>query len=177
MSTFVLSMLEFCSQTFLAACLTSSTELRTVLPADQVTPLLCDLHWLPVGAHIEFKIAMLCCVVDHGLAPICLSLCCYTSLSGEFALLTHYTPHIRLETFGRHSFSFSGPNIWNGLPPSLHTVESVHAFRYGLKTSLSEITTVTSLSCCPFSPPISAFLHVIFLTGTCWLMYVVLANP
>jgi len=34
-----------------------------------VTPVLCDLHWLRVPEHIDFKIAVLVYRCLHGLAP------------------------------------------------------------------------------------------------------------
>lgn len=37
--------------------------------ADLVTPLLHNLYWLPIQAHIDFKITMLHYRVVHGLAP------------------------------------------------------------------------------------------------------------
>jgi len=40
---------------------------------DHVTPLLCDLHWLRVPEHIDFKIAVLVYRCLHGLAPVHLS--------------------------------------------------------------------------------------------------------
>lgn len=69
-------------------------------------------------------------------------------------------PPIRLETFSHRSLSFSGPSICNGLPPSVLTAESVHAFQSGFKTTLSETPAISHPSSCPFSRhnPISAFL-------------------
>lgn len=83
-------------------------------------------------------------------------------------------PHIRLETFGHHSFS--GFSIWNGPPPSFHTAESLYTFQSRLKTYLFRKQLLWRLSCCPFPySPISVFIHgFVLLTDACSLIYVVL---
>ena len=41
--------------------------------ADHITPLLFDLHWLPVEQRINFKILLFTYKIVNGLAPSCLS--------------------------------------------------------------------------------------------------------
>ena len=85
------------------------------------TSLLRTLHWLPVKARIQYKIACLCFqCLSHNTMPPYLSdllhtyqpsrmLCCL-----DTSLLS--VAHFCLETFGRRSLSVFGPTVWNSLP-------------------------------------------------------------
>ena len=84
------------------------------------TSLLRTLHWLPVKAKIQFKIACqhfqcLC----HNTMPSYLSDFhpyhpSRTLRSLDNSLLS--VPHLCMETLGRRSFSVFGPTVWNSLP-------------------------------------------------------------
>ena len=92
------------------------------------TPMLKTLHWLPVKARIQYKIACLCfqCLC-HNTMPSYLSdllhpyLPSRTLRSLDTSLLT--VPRFCLETFGRRSFSVFGPTVWNSLPLSLRKTQ------------------------------------------------------
>ena len=115
---------------------------RTVMMTkrrDHITPVLADLHWLPVRARIEFKIALL-----------------------TFKTLTTHQPHYLLELlqphrpsrqlrsasrnqldiprlrtgFAQRSFTYSAPHIWNSLPDDIASNLNVtaHTFKTKLKT-------------------------------------------
>ena len=53
---------------------------------DHITPVLCDLHWLPVRHRIDFKVAMTVFKCIHGLAPQYLADDCVLA-SGNTAVL------------------------------------------------------------------------------------------
>ncbi len=38
-------------------------------PREHITPVLSQLHWLPINARIDFKIQILTCKALHGIAP------------------------------------------------------------------------------------------------------------
>ena len=113
--------------------------------SEHVTPLLVDLHWLPVERGREYKNATICYNVITGTAP--------PSLSN---LLELYTPsctlhssadtHIfcipnRQKTFqGQHTFSFIGPSIWKNLPFPVRHAQTLSAFISQLKTHLFSIS-------------------------------------
>jgi hypothetical protein len=111
---------------------------------DHITPVLRDLHWLPVRQRITFKIATLMYRCLNGLAPAYLMGDCITisSMPGRRQLRSStsgqlYIPRTRTMTFGPRSFKVSGPTIWNDLPdrmkdPSL----SKDSFKKLLKTFL-----------------------------------------
>ena len=111
---------------------------------DHITPVLRNLHWLPVRQRIIFKIATLMYRCLNGLAPSYLAANCIvisaipdrrqlrSATSGQL-----YIPRTKTETFGPRSFKVCGPTIWNDLPdrmkdPSLN----LDSFRKLLKTFL-----------------------------------------
>ena len=111
---------------------------------DHITPVLRNLHWLPVRQRIIFKIATLMYRCLNGLAPSYLAADCIvvSAIPGRRQLRSAtsgqlYIPRTRTVTFGPRSFKVCGPTIWNDLParmkdPSL----SFDSFRKMLKTFL-----------------------------------------
>lgn len=105
-----------------------------------ITPVLHDLHWLPVASRIHFKVLLLTFKALNGLAPPYLSDLLFTyrparSLrSTELGLLS--IPRFRLSTVGGRSFSVNAPKLWNSLPLSLRNISSVATFKTQLKTYL-----------------------------------------
>ena len=107
------------------------------------TSLLRTLHWLPVKARIQYKIACLCFqCLSHNTMPPYLSdlLHSYqpprTLRSLDTSLLS--VPRFCLETFGRRSFSVFGPTVWNSLPLPLRKTQCFSTFKKKLKTHLFE---------------------------------------
>ena len=98
------------------------------------------LHWLPVKARIEYKLALLCFQTQHSLAPPFLQelLPPYTPSrtlrSTNDKLLK--VPKTKLKHFGDRAFYKSGPMVWNSLPPSVTLPCSVSSFKKNLKTHL-----------------------------------------
>jgi len=91
---------------------------------EQLSPLLQNLHWLPVNSRTLHKVATLC----------------HTSLSGSghqyLSDLTHVyttarslcsssdtcilrTLNVKLKSYGQRSFAYHGPTTWNSLPLAL----------------------------------------------------------
>ena len=107
---------------------------------DHVTPLLKQLHWLPVRARIKFKICLLTYKALHGLAPPYISglLERYTpgrSLrSANQLLLKPKVPNMK--TVGGRAFHVCAPVMWNALPDNLRAAETVETFKTNLKTHL-----------------------------------------
>ena len=107
------------------------------------TSMLKTLHWLPVKARIQYKIACLCfqCLC-HNTMPSYLSDILYPYLpprtlrSLDTSLLI--IPRFCLETYGRRSFSVFGPTVWNSLPLSLRKTQCCSTFIKKLKIYLFE---------------------------------------
>ena len=83
---------------------------------ESATTLLRTLHWLPVKARIQYKIACLCfqCIYQSSMPPYISDLlhpyCPSRTLrSLDTSLLT--VPHFSLESFGKKSFSVFGPTV------------------------------------------------------------------
>ena len=106
---------------------------------DHITPVLQELHWLPVKQRIAFKSLTLTFRAIHGLAPQYLS-----------ELVTQYRPVRSLRSAGEcllqvpqsrlrsgdRAFSNFAPQLWNALPSSLRSIQSEPQFRGELKTHL-----------------------------------------
>jgi len=91
---------------------------------DHITLILRDLQWLPVGRHVEYKLALLVYKLLHRLVPPYLAEDCILASSDKFRCHLRSTdvdtcivPRTRT-CFGDWS-SAAGPRIWNSLPPEL----------------------------------------------------------
>ena len=113
---------------------------------NHITPVMHELHWLPVDRRIEFKILLFCYKCLNGLAPPYLSelLSRYVPArslrSADKDLLT--VPSISakaLKTFGSRSFTLAGPRLWNDLPREIRGSETLEIFKKRLKTYLFKL--------------------------------------
>ena len=96
---------------------------------DNVTPMLLELHWLPIKSRITFKTLLLTFKCLHGLAPPYLSAllspyCLTRSLrSSDKLLLKQSTSRTKI---GEKSFSCAAPRAWNQLPLTVRKCKSVN---------------------------------------------------
>ncbi len=105
-----------------------------------ITPLLHELHWLPITSRIKFKVLLFVYKSLHDLAPTYLS-----------NLLQYYQPSRPLRssdskdliiprtnkvTMGDRAFSVIGPKLWNDLPSDLKNTSTINSFKKLLKTHL-----------------------------------------
>ena len=105
---------------------------------DHVTPILQELHWLPIKFRPQYKIATFVYRFFDSSLPAYLSqnLCASEStrnlrLSCEKLLKV---PKRNPKTFGERSFSFLAPSVWNSLPSDLRTSSTLPLFKSRLKT-------------------------------------------
>jgi hypothetical protein len=118
-----------------AARLVSLTKTR-----DSITPVLCDLHWLPLKPRLEFKLCTYMYKALHQLAPI--------YITSELSL---YKPQRALRSsnagplynistgckdVAAFDFAVKGPQLWNNLPLDVRSAPSLETFRKKLKTFL-----------------------------------------
>ncbi|XDV26601.1 hypothetical protein PO909_030257, partial [Leuciscus waleckii] len=107
---------------------------------DHITPILQQLHWLPVHYRIHYKILLLVYKSLHNLAPSYLSdlltpyLQSRTLRSSDVCLLA--VPTSRLSSMGDRAFSVAGPKMWNALRLEMRQSTSVSIFKTKLKTHL-----------------------------------------
>ena len=108
---------------------------------EHITPALKKLHWLPVKYRIIFKILLLVYKGLHGLAPTYIAELLHQRNYGSRVLRSSsqmllMVPRTFRKNYGDRAFSIAGPKLWNDLPYSLKTSESVAIFKKNLKTYL-----------------------------------------
>ena len=105
-----------------------------------ITPVLRDLHWLPVDYRVRYKLLLLTHKALNGTAPQYLRdlLSAHTTgrslRSSEQNLLS--VPRTNLTRYGDRAFSVAAPTLWNVLPCNLRNTKSLAAFKRDLKTYL-----------------------------------------
>ena len=104
-----------------------------------ITPILKDLHWLPVSYRIMYKILLIVYKSLNGCAPMYIS-----------DLLKLYVPTRVLRSsdklflcvpksnnsWGDRSFAVAAPRLWNQLPFHIRSSQTVASFKKNLKTHL-----------------------------------------
>lgn len=98
---------------------TAARVLTKTSKFEHITPILSNLHWLPIKARIEFKIIFLTFKTLHGMAPtyLCDLIQRYEprrSLRSRDSY-TLQIPRIKT-TYGERSFSWAASKLWNNLP-------------------------------------------------------------
>jgi len=118
---------------------------RLVLRLDHrahIKPALQSLHWLPVKARIEFKIATMMHAILHQRGPAYFSnIVKFNSQESGRQQLRSSTTNaavvVRTRTqFGKRAFSACSLRIWNLIPPHIRNIDSTQVFRKALKTHL-----------------------------------------
>ena len=103
-----------------------------------MTAALEQLHWLPVGNRIEYKILVIVFRALRGRMPTYIASLVTPYVprralrSADRELLV--VPRHNLERYGRRSFSRAGPTMWNALPEVLRSTECRNKFEAHLKT-------------------------------------------
>ena len=123
---------------------------------DHVTPLLQELHWLPIKFRPQYKIATFVYRFFDGSLPDYLSqtLCAYEprrNLRSSCEKLLK-VPKRNTKTFGERSFSFLAPSVWDTLPSDLRNSSTFPLFKSRLKTHLFK-TAFCQQDLCSLQPP------------------------
>lgn len=110
---------------------------------DHITPVLTELHWLPIPLRIMYKLVLLT----------------YKSLNGEGPmylkdLLSPYTPSVnlrsskqdllenrryKLDSYGKRAFVCAAPIYWNAIPWNIRSAPSTAVFKKALKTHFMKL--------------------------------------
>ena len=110
---------------------------------DHITPILAELHWLPVRARITFKIATLVFKIRTTHQPPYLDalvvdyIPARTLRSASKILLREERPRTAI---GARSFRHTAAKTWNGLPDNIRQSQSLATFRTHLKKHLYELS-------------------------------------
>ena len=106
---------------------------------DHITPALVKLHWLPIPERIEYKILLLVYKALNNKGPKYLAEMLVKHQPPRALRSANQNLLTELKTrklYGERAFAFSGPYLWNGLPPHVRESESVDIFKTKLKTHL-----------------------------------------
>ena len=103
---------------------------------DHISPVLEELHFLPVKYRIVFKILLFIYKAINGLAPTYIN-----ELLDEYKptclLRSSYMNSVpRASTYGDCSFSIAGQVFWNSLPAEIRSIKSLDIFKKAVKTML-----------------------------------------
>ena len=107
---------------------------------DHITPILVQLHWLPVSYRIVFKHLFFVYKSLNGLCPQYLTNLLEHQKSARSLhsnvqdLLIQ--PTCKTKTYGDRAFSVCAPKIWNTIPLEIRQSSSVLLFKKKLKTFL-----------------------------------------
>lgn len=99
---------------------------------EHVTPLLKELHWLPIRQRIVFKILLLVFKFYQEMTPIYISELLHKSTRNELTLIV---PRANTQ-YGDRAFSNCAPRLWNALPMSIRGSDTLCYFRSHLKHHL-----------------------------------------
>jgi len=98
---------------------------------DHITPVLRELHWLPIRERLKFKVACLVRQSLSGESPVYLTDdCCLVSDSAQRYLRsadvqTCVVPRT-YNSYGDRTFAAAGPRLWSSLPVQLHNPDVTH---------------------------------------------------
>lgn len=146
---FVSSRLDYCNSLYTGLTKHNLDRLQLVQNAaaslltgttkfEHITPVLAELHWLPVKFRIDFKILLFIFKALQGQAPLYISelLSTYSAArplrSTTQQLLA--IPKTRLKTRGDRAFSVIAPKLWNSLPLHIKSCNTIVSFKTNLKT-------------------------------------------
>lgn len=113
---------------------------RKKTEGEHITPLLKDLHWLPIKSRIIYKINMITYKAINGIAPEYVSdmiephIIPRTLRSTSKQLLQE--KRTRLKRSGDRAYSVCGPKLWNQVPKDIRNSNTLDSFKSGLKTFL-----------------------------------------
>ena len=108
-----------------------------------ITPILKELHWVPINQRIIFKLLLIVYKCTNNVAPSYLTellskyLPTRTLRSGNMELLKERKSN---RTWGDRSFAIAAPRLWNELPFNTKTAKSIAVFKKLLKTHLMSKT-------------------------------------
>ena len=161
-SSLVLSRIDYCNVALAGLPATSLAPLQRVInaaarfvanlrPRDHVSPVLRDLHWLPIRERISYKVCLMMFNVVNGTAP--------TYMTGMVTRISDLPGRCHLRSaakglfdvprtrtvFGSRAFSIAGPVAWNGLPAHVCAIRDVIPFKSALKTHFFQLAYANSL--------------------------------
>ena len=107
---------------------------------EHITPVLKELHWLPIERRIQYKILLYTYKALHGEAPHYITDMVQVKMPSRTLRSSSATqlciPHSNTKTYGDRSFRKASAVLWNALPESMRTIATTNSFKRSLKTHL-----------------------------------------
>ena len=150
-TSFVLSKLDYCNALYAGLPSEKLNKLQKVQnnaarlvlkkrKSDHVTPLLEQLHWLPVQKRIVYKVITIAyrtlnCTMPRYIQDL---LTIYSPPKSLRSSSKNYLniPRVNYKSFGERSFHYQAPLNWNNTPLSLRDHSNYEIFKKQLKTYL-----------------------------------------
>ena len=108
-----------------------------------ISPVLKDLHWLPVKQRVDFKLLVLTYKALHCLAPVYITELIESHAPRRSGLRSASTPKLQerrsRRSWGDRSLMVAAPRLWNNLPVELCQSSTLQTFKSKLKTHLMQI--------------------------------------
>ena len=105
-----------------------------------ISPVLRNLHWLPIRERIMFKILLITYKAIHGSAPAyisdLISISKNARLRSSSMLLLKHGPRVNTISYGDRAFAVAAPKLWNNIPFHIRSSPSINVFKNKLKTHL-----------------------------------------
>ena len=109
---------------------------------ERITPVLIELHWLPVKARVEFKIILLIYKALRYNEPKYLRSCLNFFRPETNVTIRHTSEIHRLSVpranskIGERAFHHYAPRLYNKIPPEMKTIQDEREFKKKLKMLL-----------------------------------------
>lgn len=120
-----------------------NTAARLVLRASRrqhITPILRQLHWLPIEQRTKYKILLLVFKIFCGMSPVFIADLVNIRTRSRFVKHSQerllIKPMTQNQFYGERSFAFAAAELWNNLPNNIRESSSVGIFKSRLKTHL-----------------------------------------
>ena len=153
---FVTSRVDYCNSLLYGIPASHLNKVQRVLNATarlvcralrycRITPLMRELHWLPIRQRIHFKMLLFTFKAIHGIAPLHIQDLVQVKSQGAYNLHSSRAvlldaPSIRTKvTLGDKAFQVATPKLWNSLPSELRLINNIDIFKRHLKMYLFKV--------------------------------------
>ena len=122
-------------------------------PRDRISPVLAQLHWLPVNQRITYKLCLLMHLVHIKHCPDYLNNLVHLTADSatrpglRSATRLSYRKPALASKFSKRAFSYAGPAAWNSLPDHIQSITNTASFKRQLKTFFSVFCMLLLLNC------------------------------